>query len=88
MSQSEIAVGIKIRIWFVENKQRRPSKNGPCQSESLRLPTGKHQLSVAYDCVVSVRETQDNVVNPGQYRRGNDAFVVCVRPEPGNVLFC
>ena len=61
--QSRLAVAVEVRVWFVQNDEKRIPIEGARKSDPLALPRGKLGAGVANARLVTLREPNDELVN-------------------------
>ena len=71
-----IAARVEARVGFVEHDDRRIAVNRASQGDALALPTGEETPAYTDRRIVALREMQDQVVDAGHLRGGDDLFVV------------
>src|SRR5262245_19155867 len=85
-SQSFIALGVQIGVWFVEHDQKRLAIEGPCECNPLRLTGRKQDPLIADRCLVALRQADDQLVDPSRAGRDKDIFRFCIIRETGDVF--
>ena len=81
-----IAFRVEVRVGLIKHDQERIAIERPRQGDALALARRKRGAPFADLCLVAVRQPQNELMDAGRVRRGDQRLRIGLRLEAGDVL--